>query len=243
MKTRKLISLLMAIVMVLAVAVPAFAGDPSPNVTDPAKMGTGITTKMTGITTAGEISIVVPTTGAVVLNPYMLKVKPTDGTADPASGTEVQVASAWQSILNKSTTTDVDVTAAVTATVVGNAKLSTATEKPTYSKNGETDHVRTNDVWAYLETEVASAAHTGDLEKPADNLSFVADNDGYQANVLIGSRVTPTKVGKIVKAASNSNSYLNFHINGVANQYADTPWTNKDTVTYSILFTFAPAVA
>lgn len=234
---KKVLSFVLVLALVLAVAVPAFATDVT--IDDPAKLATGATTKITGKTTAGEINITVPTTGMVVVNPYGLTIDAATGET-AATGTSVQVASAWQAIQNNSTTTDIDVSANVTGLVGGNAKLSAATDLPTYDAAGT---IKTNEIWAYLETKVGAALETGALTAPANNVSFAADTNGYQANVLIGSRGTTTKVGKIAKAATGSNSFLSFHINGVANKFTTTPWTAKDTLTVTVIFTFAPAVA
>lgn len=242
MSFKKIASLVMAAALTMSLSTSAFATSTETEITDPARLATGATTKLTGKTTAGEISISVPTTGTVVLNPYKLKIDAATGDADATNGVEVQVASAWQAIQNKSTTTDIDVFANVTGTVGGNAKLSVATDMPTYAAEGNDGYVRTNDVWAYLETKVGDALETGALTAPT-TVSFEADANGCTPNILLASRGTATKVGKLVKAATGSDSYLSFHINGIANQYAASPWTAKDTVGATIIFTFAPAIA
>lgn len=70
---KKKLSLALALVMALSLAVPAFAADKE--ISDVNQLGEGASTQITGSTKAPTIKITVPTAGAVLLNPYKMSAK------------------------------------------------------------------------------------------------------------------------------------------------------------------------
>lgn len=110
MKFKKLFASAIAMSMVMAMSLPTFAVE-----TDLSQ-----NTEITGTTSAPTIKIVVPSTGTVVLNPYKMSVESGD---EEVTDT---IISATQYIENHSNV-DIQVNAAATGTVAGNAKLATAT--------------------------------------------------------------------------------------------------------------------
>ena len=58
---------------------------------------------------------------------------------------------------------------------------------------------------------------------------------------------TATKVGKLAASADTADdtkqTYVAFRLAGVAEKNPSTPWTDKDKVTATIAFTFAPTKA
>ena len=81
---KKVLSFVLAIALVLAVAVPAFAtaAPGTTEIVDPARLATGVTNKITGQTSVGTLKVTVPTTNTVILNPYGLSLKIKDGVID-----------------------------------------------------------------------------------------------------------------------------------------------------------------
>lgn len=232
MKTKKIVSLLMALAMTASLAVPAFASsssssstasEPEYNVTDPSKLSTGITTKVTGLTSVGDVKVFVPTTGAVVLNPYKLSLKYDAATSsavvDTTDGSTDQVISPIQYIVNGGTS-DLIVYANATGISAGNLKFAAAAL--------ETDDV-TNSVYMTLEAK----AYADD-----SNDTPIAQGSGDKS-IVISTRGTTTPVA-VINADGGTSSYLGFNLAGTAVEAPKTNWTDRDKASVNIIFTFVP---
>lgn len=112
MKKNKLFALVLACVMVLSMATPAFAEE----------------LNITGSTQAPTINVTVPSTGTVIINPYEMEV--TQGDAEVTD----KIISATQYIVNESDVA-IGITVAITGTASGNAVLATAALKGTETTN------------------------------------------------------------------------------------------------------------
>lgn len=222
---KKVLSFVLALALVLALAAPAFAGGGStPNVTAPdATTGAyGANAEITGTTEAPTIKLTIPTTGSVVVNPYKMTV-----TVDSTDYTD-QVVSAAQFIKNES---DVDVAIDVTTTgEVGTgseAVFATTTVGPT---------VTTKSVFLYFEI----MASTDDSTAP----TWATAYDSKSASMIPVSAKATTKKDTIKLGAGDTTAtYAAFHLAGNAATNPAKPWTATDTVNVKLAFTVRPAVA
>lgn len=224
---KKVLSVVLALMLVVAMAAPAFATVTTPGsqeITDPAKLMNGVTNKVTGTTSVGVLKITVPTTNAVVLNPYGLSLKVSATGTEDASGTQVtdQVISPAQAIKSESTS-NVKVSAIVTGNAGGNVKFATASlASDTTTK---TNSVFLNFVAAAPDATGVTAGSELTAITPA-----VTINVGTKASVK-------TELGTL-PAGDTAAQYLPFQLQGDAVQNPTTPWTTKDTVGASIAFSF-----
>lgn len=216
MKCKKLATLALAGAMTLSLAAPAFAsGNTETSLTQ--------SSAITGTTQAPTIKITVPATGSVVVNPYKMEVLPTGGTAG-TDEVQDQIVSATQWIENASDVA-IKVSAAVSATVSGNAKLATATTV-------STKPVTTNSIYLYLEA------------KPTDDgTTAVADWSGA-VTAVAAAKGTVKELGTLAKGdgtdAGSTGGYMAYHLAGDAVEAPAVAWTANDKVDVTIAFTFAP---
>lgn len=211
MTMKKIVSAAMALAMTASLAVPAFAAASN-------------TTEITGTTQAPTITVTVPATGAVTVNPYKMEV-----TVNSNQVTD-QIISAPMYVENSSDVPLVfDVT--VTGKKEGNAIFSTT---PIGTKV-----VTTNSVFMYAEFGAATAEDgTGDP-------TWAAAYDSKATNqVAISERTTTKKaVVELDANASGAKNYLAFKLAGDASSQPTTAWTGADKVGASIAFTFTAKAA
>ena len=213
MKTKKFLSLLLAMVMTLALAVPALAAD-----TDLEQ-----STEITGTTQAPTIKITVPSTGSVIVNPYKMEV-----TLGSDKKTD-QIVGAVQYIENASDVA-LKVSAEVTGKPAGNLAFATATTQGTKA-------VTTNSVFMYFEMEVTDDSSTEPTWGTYDSKSTKQILVGAKA-VKKADMVT-LAAGDGTDAAS-TGGYAAFHLAGDAASAPTTAWTGADKADVSIAFTFTP---
>lgn len=206
---KKVLSLVLALAMVLTLAVPAFAGSSTPS----------NTTDITGTTKAPTITVTVPASAAVTVNPYKMEV--TVG-SDKVSD---QIIFATQYVENTSDVALVfDVT--VTGKKEGNAIFSTT------STAGKI--VATNSVFLYAEFGAATADDgSGD---PTWGNAF--DTKATNMVAISDKAVTKKAVAELAATDGSTANYLAFKLAGDASSQPTTAWTASDKVGATIAFTF-----
>lgn len=256
MKSKKLIAMGLAVVMTLALCVPAFAED----------------TVITGMYKEIKIDVEIPNTGSAVINPYNMPVK---AMYQPATGDPEEVGAlttagkiATQPLIGVSTCeVALDVGATVTGTPKGNLILA----------NKDISALKTNSAVVYLEckqdttldkTKLATAGSEA-TEKPISGIvgadavtafnawesstyNFGTDAAAAAANsdkVLV-SESGATKLGLCTLAAAKDNagtmepqagSFLLARLGGDVVQSPLDAWTAADGVVVNVAFTFTPA--
>lgn len=111
MKMKKMLSAALAGAMALSLSVPAFATETEVTMDGLAE---GATVEVSGTTQTASVKILVPSAGAVILNPYELDYKATE----TATAVNDQIISATQYVVNESNL-PVKVTTKVTGTIEG----------------------------------------------------------------------------------------------------------------------------
>lgn len=220
MKLKKFVSLALALVMSLALAVPAFASGAAANT------ALAQSSEITGTTKTPTIKITVPATGAVVVNPYKMEVLPSGGTAG-TDEVQDQIVSATQWVENASDVA-IKVSAAVSAKVAGKAKLATASTVTT----GSAKPITTNSIYLFLEAVVAD-----------DETTAVTDWSSA-TKAVAAAKGTVTELGTLAKgtgtAADTTGGYLAYHLSGDAVEAPAVAWAAEDKVDVTIAFTFVP---
>lgn len=230
---KKVLSFVLALVLVLAVTVPAFAtsSTPTQEITDPSKLATGVTNKVTGATSVGTLKLTVPTANGVVLNPYGLSLKVNNiGAVDDTNGTAktTQIISPAQAIKSESTS-KIKVSVVTTGTVGGNAKFATE------SLASDTD-TKTNSVFLKF-----VAADPGASDVATDALAPITK--GSADEIVISAKAsTKAEIGTLA-AGDSAAQYLVYQLQGDAIKAPTTPWTTRDTVSVTLAFTFDPVSA
>jgi hypothetical protein len=229
MKLKKIASLFLAMVMILALAVPAFA-----TVTYSDKNAQNVTMK--GATATAKIQVSLPSGGALtnsfVLNPYNVKYKLAVAGASEAEATAAEMAKQVVSpILNITNATNckmqVDVT--VTTTLGGNLKLLTAP----YATDAEKTDTK-NNAFLYVNMTANNAA-------AADNTTTDINTYNETTSIVLKSGdVKKTNLLQTNAATADNPNYIYIQFGGQMAQAATTPWTEKDTATVAFAFTFTP---
>lgn len=244
MKTKRIISLLMAAAMTLSVGVSAYATSTDVNITTSDKLSTGGTVKVTGETNVGVVKVTVPTAGKLVINPYSLNYKVDDTTTKTD-----QVIYPTQYITSNSTAS-LDVTATVAGLPSNNAKLVAEPFDPVLA-HAAGEKVP-NNLFLVMQTKDVAAGVTPTaptwtaIDKDTDITQgdFADDGNGYFHALVVSTRGTATKVGKLAASTDTADdaqqTYVAFRLAGLAEKNPSTPWTDKDKVTATIAFTFAP---
>lgn len=222
---KKVLSVVLALMLVVAMAAPAFATDTNKVIEDPSKLGIETINKVTGTTSVGVLKVTVPTSNAVILNPYALSLKVTAaGAEDSTNGTAVtdQIISPAQAIKSESTS-KIKVSAVATGMSGGDVKFATASlasDTTTTTKS------------VFLEL-VAAAPGTSDVAAGSE-LTKITKATG----VALGSRASAkTDLGTLDSGATTAQ-YLQFQLQGDAVKSPASPWTTRDTVGAQIAFTF-----
>lgn len=203
MKMKKIMSAALAGAMALSMTATAFAAG-NGSIEEPSEI------EVTGTTKVPTISITVPTSAAVTLNPYKL-----DVTIDSATKQD-QVISAVYYIVNGS-----DVAIETEATVTGVAEGATFAAASVASSTDKTKQVYMAFEWAKTtdgSTAPAAWSDTTALTTSAQN---------------IANKLTMDKTG-------GTSPAIAFHFTGDAIAEPETPWTTDDTVGATLAFTFAP---
>lgn len=246
---KKVLSLVLALALVLAVAIPAFATAPAP-ITDPSKLATGGTVKVDGQTSVGTIKVTIPGATKLVINPYGLKyVGSVNGKDFAASDDKKDQIIFPTQYVSSNSTSKLDVYANITGVVAGNAKLSsTWIDNSTHTAGTK----YTNDVCLVFQTmDGADGVLDSSTAEPTwtavTDVPSAPQTDGTtNSQLLVTARGTAYKVYQLAASADveddTKTKNMAFRFTGVAQNQPDTPWTDKDKVTATVIFTFNPVV-
>lgn len=250
MKCKKVVSMAMAGVMTLAMAVPSMAADP---------LQTVITGKYEEIT----LDVVVMPTGSATINPYEMPVPVMDTNTSPAKiagktlNTAGKIASQPLAMYNK-TNVALNVGATVTA-----ANISEGLELVT--KNIGTKATE-KQVQVYLEAKQETTLASGDVGK-SKAAGVIGDFDGgkladifntweastYNAantnQVLVNPEAAATKKGLAImnagkeeggKMVPDTGSFVLYRLGGNCVESPETAWTGTDKFDVNVVFSFTP---
>lgn len=235
---KKIISMMMALAMTLALAIPAFA---SSDVTISTALNTnGHTFNVTGLTKTPTIKVYVPTAGAtdkLVLNPYALSFKFDDENANETAKKDQIITSPI--FLGSLSDVPLVIGMNVKATTAGNVVLAT-------KSLAEDTKTTTNSVFIW--GQVVDAGTSATL--PTVPTTFATAYDTTEGKtgsmILVGADVTRTGLYTIpactatTGAANNKWACVKFF--GDAVKAPTTPWANTDKVDLAITFTFTPSM-
>lgn len=241
---KKVLSVVLALALVLAIAVPTFA---TPNVDDQTKMASGIENTMTGGTKVPAIKVTVPTSGAVVLNPYSMGVKigadgamSDNGTANITGNT---VISPTYRITSQSDV-EIKVNASVTGEVPSGSEAAFAAAtthgaKPTTTKS------------VYLVMDFVNEAPADAVSKAEPATWGVSQSKDSSTGVISYTGIDRTKnitisksaqvladAGILAKTDGTKFSAVAFHVIGDAASAPTNGWKSTDTVNVKTTFTF-----
>lgn len=241
---KKFFSLIMALSMVLALAVPAFATD-NAFAAENNKLQQNMSIKAT--TAEITIKLSLPTLGEnpVVVNPYKLSFNSKLNGSDMSAASTDQIISPVFNIRN-ATNCELSADVTVTTTVGGNMTLATApqaTGDDAAAKAKALAAITKNS--AYIEFRTAqTAANAVVTALPAQ---AAANSDaGTPANyfALKNGAVTVKKIATLAPVTTaDTYNYLGFGFTGDAATQPTTAWTKSDTVTVAVAWTFTPQVA
>lgn len=227
---KRLAAALMACVMCLSLATAAFAAAPI-EITDTDALAEGTEIEITGTTEAITIKVVVPVTGAVVLNPYELDYEVEGSTVNDQVISAVQYIENWSGI-------DIYVDASVTGTAEGNAKFADAA----VSSGDSTD----NEVYLHFDIAAATVA-ANDSDKTQYDVTDPTSWTEVPVSTEAAETSASTKMDKMTAAVENTNPDMPgiaaFKLDGDAVKNPATPWTADDTVGVTVVLTFATADA
>lgn len=258
MKLKKRIaSALLAGVMAVSMAVPAFAAQ-----NEPANLNDGATAnvKMNGELKSPVIKVTVPTTMTVVLNPYSLqhvvaaKDSVTSGTpaADVISDNQIVFAPIYMANYSAS-----NIKVSVTATgSVTSADTKAPVSFATATTNNATKPVTTKSVFMYLDLSVADAdPKAPSQESDIEPAAYAATN---KTQLLVAAKAA-TMTDAVTMAAATvdpdfdytsgdyeditlavKSAYAVLKVGGDCAGNPTSPWVNGDAVNVDLAFTFAP---
>jgi hypothetical protein len=247
---KKLLSLLMACAMLLALAVPAFAADEyfeydseSDQLTQPIEFQA-----RTFVPTV-KLSLPKINENPVVLNPYKIEYSVSiadanklNGVGMAAVGTNAdaanQVISPVYRIKNQ---TDVKLNYAVVATATTEGNLSLASAQVPANDTGNKAYVAV----VLRKASVAAGNITSNDSDTAATLDG-SDKANYETLVLksTGEAKTDNAQPKYLDAASSTaENYLEFQFQGSLSRLSTKPWSADDKLTVNMTFTFTPETA
>ena len=236
---KKITSMMLALVMVFAMMIPAFASDYSDKGTQ------SITAQ--GVTRIPTIAVIMPTIGTnpLVLNPYKLafSVSLNGGTA--ISGGAVSSTQVIAPVYTITNGTGVPMTVDITATGTpgGNLQLATA------ALGDKVDTETKNSVYcglyaatrSYYASENTRSVVPTQAALKADSNFVVAIKSGdatkKAALTTAAATVTYSDEGTATPEATGVN-YIDFTFAGDAASNPTTAWSTKDTLKIAVAFTF-----
>lgn len=218
---KKTLSLVLALIMVMALAVPAFAAGGAS--TDPYSK----TTEVAGTTKVPTVNVTIPTSAAITVNPYKMSV---DVSADQ-DGSDMkndQIISPVQYVKNESDVA-IALDVSITGKVEGEAVFATAPV---------TDKILTKSAFVYFEIKAATAEDgTGD-----PTWATAYDSKATDQVLLAAKAVVKKDVAKLGKG-DETPTYAAFRLNGNVADKSTKPWASTDKVSATIAFTIKPAIA
>lgn len=256
MKSKKLLSLGLSLVMSLSLAVPAFAANDN-------------TTEISGTYKDVVIDVDVPATGAAFINPYGLDLKvPQDatdsGNTNEATITGQQIVSAPMALKNK-TAMDLSVSATVTGTITpitvpdGETaptlmKFATSTTKGSGGSPDSPDYVAPatgKSAFVYFQAKQAADTSGTPANIAAEYAAWGASAFNADTDVIVAAKAVAKENIMTLRAAAVDNtgaftafkagSIGMFRLTGDCTSGAKANWTEKDKFTTTVAFTFTPA--
>lgn len=256
MKSKKLLSLGLSLVMSLSLAVPAFAAANNSN-----------TTEISGTYKDVVIDVDVPATGAAFINPYGLdlKVPQAEGDTTEVTITGQQIVSAPMALKNK-TAMDLSVSATVTGTITpitvpdGETaptlmKFATSTTKGSGGSPDSPDYVAPatgKSAFVYFQAKQAADTSGTPANIAAEYAAWGASAFNADTDVIVAAKAVAKENIMTLRAAdmSGSNGAFSafkagsigmFRLTGDCTSGSKANWTEKDKFTVTVAFTFTPA--
>jgi hypothetical protein len=239
MKFKKLLSLAVAGAMILAMSVPAFAfgggddssGSSSSSSSSSSSGSSTVETVEGGIAYASEIQVPtvdidVPTTGAVMLNPYRLAFKIGSDDHDEAFFSAPVVAT------NKSDC-KVDVAVSAKASVEGDVVITESNDVATSEPGAKNVHIDLV-VNTVTGTDATTVAAQG-----GKTIAFNAKDTDYGFGTESDDDATPITLNP----GKEDANYLGFQLTGKINNNVSEVWASTDKVSVAIVLTFTPKPA
>lgn len=234
MKFKKLISMAVTAAMIFALAAPAFAFGGGGSTT-PSAGGSSSSASATGGQVAVDssvqeptIKVTVPSSGAVILNPYRMIFK--------VSGNDhTEVFYSAPIICKNESDCTVDVSASATAVIGGGIKLvDAANSVQTPTEPGD------KNVFLEMKSGTFAASDSTDFASEKTELKFTFEqaNKGYGYGAK-GDGIT-IEDKYLSLPYSEDPTYFGFILNGDANQNTSVVWTASDTIAVTIVLTFTP---
>lgn len=254
MKFKKLASLALTGVMIASMSMSAFAFGVTPTTTNnnnntPAAAASttanGATVPVASTVKTATIDIDVATATDVVLNPYQMPVEVNGSTTQGKFLSTAVVAT------NKSTT-KVDVTARVTVTANGEAKI---VDDASAAQTASTDDPGDKNMYVALLVANVDTTDAPELTmEVTGNNALVPKLGGSAFSATTKYKVVPitasgTEVGfgsagdedetaLTIEAGNDTNNYFAMQLFGDVNNRTASPWTASDTISASIVLTF-----
>lgn len=228
MNLKRFASTVMAAVLALALAVPAFASS----------------TNITGTYRAITLNVTVPTTGSAIINPYGL---PFDVSGVSVSGQQITTGAPLL-VQNKSSV-PLSVSASIVSTVKG-AFVFDANEI-TQNETGNKGNVQ----FQMFKAPGVTEANVTDMDVIAPKFAALKDDDALCKTVLTKTDAAATPAVPAVtqdnivtlKAADADGALVDggaayFRLSGTVAKKPTTAWTSTDGFTAKITFTFEPTI-
>lgn len=235
---KRILSSALAGVLAVSMAIPAFAEDPS--------------TVLTATYAEPVISVTVPATGAVVINPYGMPVvlNPDAAAADQASIVGAQIVTKPLAIVNTGAT-DLKVSASVTAETTGDLRL--ATSKPSSSDTTKSAYVYLQMTNSELDKNQAAGSSATDAIAGMDNKEVSKAVAAWEqraytssTDLLLSGTAEAKKENMLTLKASDATGDAQKGSVGLfrlAGQVVASPreaWATTDGFTATVAFSFKP---
>lgn len=224
---KKTLSVLMAVAMILALAIPAFAEN------DPSQASVPVT----GETMAVDIKVTAPTSAKLILNPYQMKYT---GDIEALENKQDQVMSP-DAVFTNLTTAKLLVTGTFTATTKGIESVAAGAVN-TAGNDGKTAKKANISVnFGMMESEEGKMSDTGKqtYEFPA----FAAEaSSGNAITLKEGENLAAPNYAayEIAETDGEEPNYFGFNFTGSCTSAPSDPWAKTDTWTVAVALKFTP---
>jgi hypothetical protein len=224
---KKILSAILALTMVMGISVASFAEDATLSGSEAATGGQAVTVSST--TTTPTIKVVVPTTAAIIINPFQLEVD-IDGAGSGQEKSTDQIISPVYTIKSES---NVDI--AVNVSTFKVEKKTGSSDIAFVSKSAKSATAKSAYIYLFVADEITSSTAT-------TTPTLVATAAGASKNAVAtivkgGDAEAPKKVQ--FKLCGDVNANPTKTENKVTT--AD-PWKDADGVTIDLKFTFTPQI-
>jgi hypothetical protein len=244
LNSKKIASLALALTMAVTMAVPAFADDNNSGSTT----NTSNSTVMSGSYTQPTISVTVPATGTVAVNPYGLPVKFDKGDGSTVTVKNLQLVSAPMTLKNNGDT-------ALDAYVTASTDVPSTSHVTFFASDPNKDDTAKKTPNIYMQLEAVQSAKSGYGDTLNQSLiEEFADADTWDGVTPIafdntGAIGTKTKLVTLKEMDATSGTYqagsiAQIRLDGqVSEDPETTAWAETDTFTTTIAFTFKTSTA